>query len=170
MTPDRTNAEGFSVSDEQFVYLLTATMGSEGTPAEDNEVRQLASALHSYRQEQTLWAERRSAGQPSLAEKAQHQARWGYLPRWSLALIALVTIAGGVTHVVGTRSATDAPDASVVSTVDVVEATTPADIAADNHLLNSIDAELSYHAASPVDALRLKEEAADLRGDSEEMN
>ena len=31
------------------------------------------------------------------------------------------------------------------------------DVAADNHLLSSIDAELSYHGGSPVDGLRLRD-------------
>lgn len=121
---------------------------------DQQELQDMQAALASYRRSTIHWAERRSAAQPSLAHRAQAQQRWAALPQWALATVALVTIAGGVAHVVsslageaGSGVATAAPVARQVMVTD--------DLAADNHLLSSIDAELSYHGGSPVDGLRL---------------
>lgn len=148
------------MTDEEFAGLLLkphadtddVEYGDAG-----NEVKQVRSALHGYRSEMLQWAGRRSAGQPSLAEKAHQQERWAALPQWSLALVALVTVVGGVAHFTGTRSSTEPPPAiSMEAAVPTQNrASTPDEIAADNQLLSSIDAELSYHRASPVDSLRL---------------
>lgn len=153
------------ISDEEFATLLARPYAESTGPGtdkadatvDDAAARDLRQALRSYRQETLHWAERRSAGQPSLAILARRQERWAALPRWSLALVALVTIAGGVAHLAGSADTADQPllvlDASA-SPMD--RPSTTADIEADNLLLSSIDAELSYHAASPVDSLHLQ--------------
>ncbi len=123
---------------------------------DDAELATLRSALGSYRAQTLQWAERRSATQPSLVAQARRSERWAALPRWSLATIAIVTIAAGVAHVSEGRG-NMAEDASLPPVAAVQETrSSAAEIAADNKLLNSIDAELSYHSRSPVDGLDLK--------------
>ncbi len=139
------------LTDEQLCEELLAPSGSG-----DPEAAALRSALGSYRAETLQWAERRSATQSSLAARARQAERWAALPRWSLATIAVVTIAAGVAHVSQDRDGSASMSAPV-------QAAQPArssaeDIAADNQLLNSINAELDYHGRSPVDAFNLKHE------------
>ena len=125
-------------------------------PAGDQqELRDMQAALGSYRRETMLWAERRSASHPSLAHRARAEERRAALPRWALAFVGLVTIAGGVAHLVSDRG--ENPSNSVSATLPMAEQPAPLeDLAADNHLLTSIDAELSYHGGSPVDQLELQ--------------
>ena len=143
-------------TDEEFATLLCQPLTEHQSPSETvspADLRNLQAALKSYRAETLLWAERRSAAQPSLAARAHRQGRWAALPRWSMALVAVVTIAGGAVHVASSRAEVDEP---AIVTDAAVERPNPADIAADNELLSSIDAELSYHAHSPVDSLDLR--------------
>ena len=153
------------LTDEQFANELSAE-----APAGDAEVLTLQTALDSYRTEMLQWAERRSAAQPSLAARARRGERWAALPRWSLATIAIVTIAAGVAHL-SEQHETDSEQPVAARVISSPQARSSAeDIAADNKLLHSIDAELSYRAQSPVDGLDLK--AHEARGsesaDSEE--
>lgn len=150
------------MTDEAFAeLLLTLHAASNGMERQDDgqELQDMHAALTSYRRATTHWAERRSAAQPSLAARARAQQRWAALPQWALAMVALVTITGGVVHLLPDRA--DEAGSSVAATMPVAEhATTADDLAADNHLLSSIDAELSYHAGSPVEGLRLQERSA----------
>lgn len=153
MTKDR------PMTDEQFAELLLKphadTDGMEQA-GNQQELRAMQAALGSYRHDTLHWAERRSAGQPSLAARARAQQRWAALPQWALAMVALVTIVSGVAHLVADR----AGEASSNMAAALPAAAQPAaadDLAADNHLLSSIDAELSYHGGSPVDGLRLRD-------------
>ncbi len=148
------------MTDEEFAELLlkpcadTKDMGLTGN---QQELWEMQDALTSYRRDALHWAERRSAVQPSLSDRARAQQRWTALPRWALAMVALVTIAGGVAHLVADRG--EEPGTSVSATLPAAEQPAAADdLAADNHLLSSIDAELSYHGGSPVDGLRLQDE------------
>lgn len=148
------------MTDEEFAELLlkphadTDGVKLDGTADEAHELR---AALSGYRQNMLHWAERRSAVQPSLAAKALSQERWAALPQWSLAVVALVTIVGGVVHLTGARADLATPAAITTEVAGTVQAYAPTadEIAADNRLLSSIDAELSYHHSSPVDSLRL---------------
>ena len=147
------------LTDEQVCdELLTPRETSVQTA--DAEVVALRSALGSYRDETLQWAERRSATQPSLVPAAKRSERWAALPRWSLATIAIVTIAAGAAHLSEERA--DLAESTSAQPMAAAQETrsTPAEIAADNKLLNSIDAELSYHTQSPVDAFDLKAPAA----------
>lgn len=158
------------VSDEEFATrmsqpllsekLVADTLGTNSVAPGDVKSRNLQVALRSYRSETLQWAQGRSAGQPSLAALAHKQERWAALPRWSLALVAMVTIAGGVAHLASMRAATEQPAVQLDASAAVNRSSNPSDIAADNQLLSSIDAELSYHAASPVDSLQLQQEPA----------
>ncbi len=115
---------------------------------DDAELSALRCALGSYRAATSLWAERRSATQPSLAARARRAERWAALPRWSLATIAVVTIAAGAAHLSQDRGTSG----NAASAMAAVQTRSSADeIAADNEMLRSIDAELSYHGRSPVD-------------------
>ena len=148
MIPDRK-----TLSDEEFAEQLMRPHASDR--AGDADVARMAEALAVYRQDALQWAERRSAVQPSLAPAARRGDRWAALPRWALATVALVTIAGAAAHVATDRLRVD--DAPALAIVRVAEAAaTPAELAADDHLLSSIDAALSVHGASPVDGLHLR--------------
>lgn len=147
------------MTDEAFAELLLKppadTDGME-TAHDQQELRSVQAALGSYRRETLHWAERRSAGQPSLADKARAQERWAALPRWALATVALVTIVGGVVHMASDRAG--APTSTAITLPAEAKSQATDDLAADNHLLSSIDAEVSYHGGSPVDELRLRDE------------
>lgn len=158
------------VSDEEFAALLTQPcpgvenpgIGTSKAVFDDAAVRDLRDALRSYRRETLHWSERRSAGKPSLAAPARQQARWAAPPRWSLALVAVVTIAGGAAHLAGNREAADQPVTVLsASASSENQPSNAADIEADNLLLSSIDAELSYHAVSPVDPLHLQKKQSE---------
>ena len=146
------------LTDEAFADLLAHAGCSSHEPASSQqpEVLVMHSALQSYRAETLQWAERRSSTRASLLPAARRSDRWAALPQWSLALVAAVTIAAGVAHVAETRAVVQ--DTAAVTVPSVEARALPADIAADNRLLSSIDAALSYHADSPVDALQLKSE------------
>ena len=139
------------LTDEQMSELLARPIdASDGTA--DAELARLRSALTSYRTETLLWAERRSAAQPSLAAAARRSDRWAALPRWSLATIAIVTIAAGVAHVSESRNTPeDGTQASLLGAAQQSRSSAD-DIAADNKLLHSIDDALVYRTQSPVDA------------------
>ena len=67
------------MTDEAFAELLLKphadTDGME-TAGDQQELHDLQVALGSYRRETLHWAERRSAGQPSMADRARAQQRW----------------------------------------------------------------------------------------------
>lgn len=157
MTTDRA-----SLTDEEFTEQLFLRQGTGGSA--DAEVVTLHEAVGSYRQQAAHWAERRSATLPSLAQAARRQERWAALPQWSLALVALVTLVGGIAHVTTSRVPDAAATEMAAQFPDEQSPATPAEIAADNHLLSSIDAELSYHRGSPVDGLGLQENGAHQTG------
>lgn len=151
-----------SLTDEQIADLLAGRPSAQTlTLLHENEQSQvelagLKSALHMYRAETLDWAERRSAAAPSLEAAARRQARWFAVPQWSLAAIAVATVAVGVGHMFG-----HVPDAAgntaTVLTADVTDApTSSADIVSDDELLTSIDAALSSARVSPVEALGLE--------------
>ena len=149
------NSQNHNLDDETFTRLLSQP--AEAVNDADAEVVALRSALRSYRTETLQWAERRSSTQPSLRPAARRSRVWAAVPQWSLAAVAVISIAAGAVHVY------DRPDAGEETTAaaDVTPAgsaarTSEADIAADNELLSSIDQALSYRVASPVDRLELK--------------
>ena len=148
-------------TDEDFAELLAGPKTEVVLTAEtDAEVLQMESALRAYRVEALQWAERRSSVQPSLVPAARRSTLWASLPQWSLAAVAAISIAAGVTHLVENhRDSNDVADVSVATVLPAAKQSSPAQIAADNRLLSSIDSALSYHSASPVDALNLKPEA-----------
>ena len=154
------NSQTEHLSDEAFAELLCRPGGVSGTIA-DPEAETLRSALGNYRAETLQWAERRSSTQASLQPAARRSRMWAAVPQWSLAAVAVISIAAGVAHVY------DRPDVNDTSEVTVATApspsvavpatpTSPAEIAADNRLLSSIDQALSYHTESPIDSLGLK--------------
>ena len=161
------------LTDEQFSDELLRVPVSP-SHAEQRELIALHSALESYRCEALHWAERRSAAQPSLAAAARRSERWAALPRWSLATIAIVTIAAGVAHLSEQRSTITDAVANSPSSLQQGMHSSADEIAADNKLLNSIDVELRYHASSPVDAFDLKRQgmrtarASSIKPDMEE--
>ncbi|MGI4853271.1 MAG: hypothetical protein ACRYF4_04380 [Janthinobacterium lividum] len=148
------STHGPVATDEQ-VAILLAEHGSTAD-LNDAELLRLHAALDIYRGETLQWGERRSAVQPSLQPAAKRAERWAALPRWSLATVALVTILGGVARFAQYGPATDASSGEA-ATKTVQRTSVSADIAADDRLLLSINAELNYHSASPVDALGLQE-------------
>ena len=154
-------------AEEQFAVLLAGAPGTDDH-TDAAEIERLQVALGSYRAETLHWAERRSAGQPSLQALAKRNERWAALPRWSLATVALVTILGGVAHLAQSGAATITALGNETATAVAERPAAPADIAADNRLLSSINAELSYHAASPVDALGLQDTDHKLPPDTED--
>ena len=166
MTPSK---EPFT--DEEFARLLALpdlsvsrdAPGDGVSALHDPDLRSLRSALHAYRTESTQWAERHSAAQPSLAPAARRSERWAALPQWSLALVAVVSIAGGIVHLADLRGVTDEPAAAAIAPRVSNEEVSQAYLAADNRLLSSIDEALSYHAASPIDSLHLKGAKPDLQ-------
>jgi anti-sigma-K factor RskA len=153
-----------SLTDEQFADLL-ADRPSSGTLARlhedadtELELAELKSALHSYRAETLVWAERRAATAPSLAPAARRRARWTAVPQWSLAALAVATVAVGIGHYSGRSTDAAAGNATAIMAASgpVAGASAVADMASDNELLSSIDAALSYAGTSPVDGLGLK--------------
>ncbi|MGI4757301.1 MAG: hypothetical protein ACRYGF_10700 [Janthinobacterium lividum] len=154
MTPEKQ-----ALTDEQFADLLLkevnphAACSPDGDPA-DADLEEISTALRVYRTDMLQWAERRSASQPSLVAEAARSAPWA-LPQWSMALVALVTLAGGVVRLAQNQPSESGPAATNVA-VQMEEAAA-SDPAADDRLLSSIHTALSYHAASPVDGLRLQE-------------
>ena len=152
------NPHEHGLSDEAFADLV-AHADTSSLPATSAEAEALRSALHSYRTETLQWAERRSATQPSLQRAARRSRAWAAVPQWSLAAVAVISIAAGVARVYD-RSDAGQEDAAITASDaasgPAVAGASAADIAADNRLLSSIDQALSYHAATPVDGLGLK--------------
>lgn len=152
------NPHEHHLSDEAFADLV-AHADTSGVPAQSGEAEALRSAIRSYRTETLRWAERRSATQPSLQSAARRSRAWAAVPQWSLAAVAVISIAAGVAHV---YDRSDAGQEEVEATAPAavfnssVTGTSPADIEADNRLLSSIDQALSYHPALPVDGIGLK--------------
>lgn len=161
-----------ALTDEQFADLLLlhkddphdACGPHQGS--EDAELAEMSAALKLYRVDTLQWAERRSGSQPSLVAAASGSAPWA-LPQWSLAVVALITIAGGVVRMAQNQSEMTMP-ASTDAAIRTEEATA-SDSAADDRLLSSIHTALSYHAASPVDGLHLQEETSHGSGMSSEL-
>lgn len=143
------------LTDEQMSSLLACAAGAEAVDrAEDAELNHLREALSSYRTETFAWAERRSASQPSLVAAAQRADRWAAAPRWALAGVAAITLAVGLVHYNYSSAPIGETTVAVTQPVTVGAHThtgSSETIDADNRLLQSIDAELSYHPASPVD-------------------
>lgn len=152
------NSQKHDVSDEVFAELLARP--ADASAGTDPEAEVLRSALRSYRAETLQWAERRSSTQPSLQPAARRRRVWAAVPQWSLAMVAVISIAAGVAHVYDRPGVNDASESTTAATLDVMAAhearSSAADIAADNRLLSSIDQALSYHAQSPIDSLGLK--------------
>ena len=153
------NSQNHNLSDEAFADLL-ARPSAETTSA-DREAEALRSALRSYRTETLQWAERRSSTSPSLQPAARRSRIWAAVPQWSLAAVAVISIAAGVAHVYDRPDVNDASEETVAtapaqSVVVPVARISPAEIAADNRLLSSIDQALSDHAVTPVEGLGLK--------------
>jgi hypothetical protein len=146
------------LSDEVFAGLLAGTDGATSDNTADADALALRSVLRSYRVETLQWAERRSATQPSLQPAARRSRFWAGVPQWSLAAVAVISIAAGVAHVyapVGNDGdATSVTQGTVAA--DTVVRTSEADIADDNRLLTSIDQALSYHTVPPIDSLGIK--------------
>ncbi len=153
------NSQKHDLTDEAFVELLVRTDSTPSAGEADSEAAALRSALHSYRAETLQWAERRSSTQPSLQSAARRSRLWAGVPQWSLAAVAVISIAAGVAHVYDRPGdVADEPLATTQATTvaEPVARSSEADIAADNRLLSSIDQTLSYHSASPIDNLGLK--------------
>jgi hypothetical protein len=155
------NASNNTLSDEQIADLLASAPLTPGSSnQEDAELHALRAALGSYRSETLLWAERRSAVQPSLVAAAQRNRFWAAVPQWSLAAVAAVTVATGIVHFTGNpgdRSAAAPMPATASAPAQALHATqADADIAADNQLLSSIDQALTYRPVSPADEFGLK--------------
>jgi hypothetical protein len=153
------NSQKHELSDEQFAELLAGTDGAASDDGAGAEAFALRSALRSYRVETLQWAERRSSTQPSLQPAARRSRFWAGVPQWSLAAVAVISIAAGVAHVYAPSG--DAGDETLATTqgtvaADTVVRTSEADIADDNRLLSSIDQALSYHTVPPIDSLGLK--------------
>ena len=143
------------MTDEEFSALLVLPGAAHGNiTRQEKQLTVVRDAVDAFRAESLQWAERRSAGQPSLAAAARQGERWAAMPQWSLALVAVVTIVGGVVHI--SRTAVQPATMSAASTASIAPSAGANDLAADNHLLSSIDAELSYHSASSVDSLQLQ--------------
>ena len=151
------NADRHELTDEALTELLAQPADAAGVAAAGAEAVALHAALRTYRTETLQWAERRSSTQPSLQAAARRSRVWAAVPQWSLAAVAVISIAAGVARVYdfGDPGEGSVPTASAVASTSPTAASA-ADIAADNALLSSIDQELSYHAASPVDSLGLK--------------
>jgi negative regulator of sigma E activity len=153
-----------SLTDEQFADLLAGRPTSEtladlqGDADAAAELVELKSALHSYRAESLVWAERRSAAAPSLVPAARRRARWMAVPQWSLAAVAVAAVAVGIGHFSGSSAngAVAGTPAIATASASAASASPERDIASDNELLTSIDAALSYAGTSPVDGLGLK--------------
>ena len=153
MTSKQTSTEG--LSDEQICELLMGGAPKTATelPAEADALK---SALTSYRMETLRWAERRSAAMPSLLPAARRNGVWAAVPQWSLAAVAVITVAIGVAHLNNASqedAAAESP-AAIKRTVDA--AATPEQIADDNALLGSIDAAVNAGTGLPVKALGLE--------------
>ncbi|SEB69551.1 hypothetical protein [Terriglobus roseus] len=153
-----------ALTDEQFADLLAGRPTSEtladlqGDADAAAELVALKSALHSYRAESLVWAERRSASAPSLAPAARRRARWMAVPQWSLAAVAVAAVAVGIGHFSGSNANDAVASTPTIATSSTLSASAlpERDFASDNELLTSIDAALSYAGASPVDGLGLK--------------
>ena len=150
------NATRQKLTDEALTELLAQPADTASTTEGGEEAVMLRSALRTYRTETLQWAERRSSTQPSLQPAARRSRVWAAVPQWSLAAVAVISIAAGVAHVYDFSDRAEQPAAPVAAAVAGSAAASAEDIAADNALLSSIDQELSYHAASPVDSLGLK--------------
>ena len=153
------NSQEHDLTDDEFAELLLRADSAVAANEADSEAAALRSAFRSYRAETLQWAERRSATQPSLQPAARRSRFWAGVPQWSLAAVAVISIAAGVAHVYD-RPGTGGDDTpsttqGAVTAVSVAR-TSDADIAADNRLMSSIDRELSYHSESTVDSLGLK--------------
>jgi negative regulator of sigma E activity len=152
-----------ALTDEQFSELLAGRPSAEtlanlhtGDDA-DLELNDLKSALQNYRSETLVRAERRAATAPSLGPAARRSRMWAAMPQWSLAAVAVVTVAVGVVHFSGSDGDDVASTAAPVTVASQTAVKSSAeDIASDNELLSSIDAALSYHGKSSVDALGLQ--------------
>ena len=148
-TPERLN-------EEDLADLLARPAG-----AGSSEADALRAALASYRTETLHWAERRSSTQPSLRAAARRSRMWAAVPQWSLAAVAVISIAAGAAHVYE-RPAVDDQSEEIAATIPDAgsageQRTSPAQIADDNRLLSSIDQTLSYHhAESAIEHLGLK--------------
>ena len=154
------NSQKQSLSDQAFSELLCRPAGTSAGPV-DAEAEALRSALRSYRTETLQWAERRSSAQASLQPAARRSRMWAAVPQWSLAAVAVISIAAGVAHVYDRPDVNDTSEVTVAtepspSAVVPAAPASPAEIAADNRLLSSIDQALSYHTGSPIDSLGLK--------------
>jgi hypothetical protein len=154
------NSQTKDLTDEAFAELLCRPADAfAGAAAPEAEV--LRAALRSYRTETLQWAERRSSTQTSLQPAARRSRMWAAVPQWSLAAVAVISIAAGVAHVYDRPDVNDASEETVAtapaaSVVVPAARTSPSDIAADNRLLSSIDQALSYRAELPIDNLGLK--------------
>jgi negative regulator of sigma E activity len=150
------------LTDEQFSELLAGRPSGEtlanlhAGDESELELNDLKSALQSYRSETLAWAERRASAAPSLARIARRSRMWAAMPQWSLAAVAVVTVAVGVVHFSGNDGDEVASTASVAIASQTGVKSSAEDIALDNELLSSIDAALSYHGKSSVDALGLQ--------------
>ena len=153
------NSRQPDLTDDEFMELLARPADSASAGHAEPEAAALRSALRSYRTETLQWAERRSSTQPSLQPAARRSRVWAAVPQWSLAAVAVISIAAGVAHVYDrpgdTGDETLATTQGTVTAVSVAR-TSEADIAADNRLLSSIDQALSYHVQSSVESLDLK--------------
>ena len=155
------NSQNHNFSDESFADLLARPADAAAT---NGEAEALRHALRSYRTETLQWAERRSSTQPSLQTAARRSRMWAAVPQWSLAAVAVISIAAGVAHVYERPDVNDTSEMTVAvapsaSVVVPPARTSPAEIAADNRLLSTIDQALSYHTEAPIDSLGLKPSA-----------
>ncbi len=154
------NSQKHDLTDEAFADLLARPV-EDGLHDADGEAESLRSALRSYRTETLQWAERRSSTLPSLQPAARRSRAWAAVPQWSLAAVAVISIAAGVARVYDRPGVNDTSEETVAAVppptaVAPAAPASAADIAADNRLLSSINQALSYHVQSPVDSLGLK--------------
>lgn len=154
MNPTRTQHEDATLrddtfsrelTDEQMAVLLAAAPANDTTFEADAEVRAMQAALRSYRTETLLWAERRSAGQPSLAPLVARNRFWTAAPQWALAAIAVVTISVGAFHLRESNNAVND-----IPAVQTFAQTSTSSLAEDNRLLSQIDVALQYDSAPPA--------------------
>jgi len=139
-----------ALTDEEFCERLF----SHDASAADGELEDVRNAVANYREMMSDWAHRRSAAQPSLAAAARRSRFWAAVPQWSLAAVAMMTVAvtAGMLHL------NNAPN----DTTEAIHATTDAAhqlMSADNDLLISIDAVVNASTDLPVIKLGLERQS-----------
>src|SRR5579875_3128586 len=138
------------LTDEQFAGLLAGTKTDEGAHAHvescaacREELQSVSAAVGDLGVVSLLWAERRAV---RIETPSVWALNWGALHGWGATLAGVLVL--GVA--LGAHMRTGQQTASVAEPVQPVVAPTDAELAQDNRLLRSIDAELSTQAGLQV--------------------